>query len=280
MTTSVLPVPTWAHLELGDPVQAARVAAAAVTRARSGAYRLALVGALRVQAMVALRQEQWAEAAHAREEGLALAWSRPSPYGEGRLLHVDGEMHLHRGELEPARERLEGALAIFRRPCTRKDVERVEQALTALQGASLRDAAGPVQPALPPRQRAVAGAPANKHLLRTQRQAWALEHLRTLPTASPDSPHASQCRRHAANDVVRARRLLLHTRGVEHIDTRGHCVGGHLWWQCLHEYPLGAGRCAAGARVQQAARCGLLGRPPQEREARMSCPGPRLSGWL
>src|SRR5205085_1551124 len=63
VTTSVLPVLAWAHLELGDPEQAARVAAAAVTRARSGDYRLALVGALRVQAMVALRQGHWEEAA-------------------------------------------------------------------------------------------------------------------------------------------------------------------------------------------------------------------------
>jgi hypothetical protein len=59
----------------------------------------------------------------------------PYPYAEARLLHVYGEMHAQKGELEPARQRLEEALAIFRRLGAHKDAERMERALT---GASCR----------------------------------------------------------------------------------------------------------------------------------------------
>jgi hypothetical protein len=57
----------------------------------------------------------------------------PYPYGEARLLHVYGQMHVAKGEPGPARQRLEAALAIFRRLGARKDAERVEGTLTALR---------------------------------------------------------------------------------------------------------------------------------------------------
>src|SRR5207244_13627169 len=94
--------------------------------------RLTLVDALRVQAMVAMRQCHWQEAEKALEESLSLAHSMPYLYAEARLLHVYGQMHAQKGEVEPARERLKGALAIFQRLGARKDVERVEQAITSL----------------------------------------------------------------------------------------------------------------------------------------------------
>jgi hypothetical protein len=56
----------------------------------------------------------------------------PYPYAEARLLHVYGAMHLQKGEPGPARERLEAALAIFRRLGARKDAERTKQLLAAL----------------------------------------------------------------------------------------------------------------------------------------------------
>jgi hypothetical protein len=86
-----------------------------------------------------------------------------------------------------ARERLEAALAIFRRLGARKDIERVEQALATLPNVLPRDATVPARPSLPHTQGAVASAPANKRLPRAQRQAWALEYLRT---AGPLSPRA------------------------------------------------------------------------------------------
>jgi tetratricopeptide (TPR) repeat protein len=122
----------WTHLEMGEVAVADEVVGQAVARLRDAGQRTTLVDALWVQAMVATRQGCWAEAEPALEEGLALARTMPCPYAKGRLLHVYGQMHVARGELGPARERLETALAIFRRLGARKDAERAEKALTAL----------------------------------------------------------------------------------------------------------------------------------------------------
>jgi tetratricopeptide (TPR) repeat protein len=132
VTTHILPVLAWAHLESGDTERAEQTIMDALRRARAAGYRLALVGTLRVRALVAVRQGDWAAAEHALEEGLALARPIPNPYGEGRLLHVYGLLHMRVGEPERARERLEAALAIFRRLGAYKDRERVEEQLASL----------------------------------------------------------------------------------------------------------------------------------------------------
>jgi tetratricopeptide (TPR) repeat protein/transcriptional regulator with XRE-family HTH domain len=134
--TELLPVLAWAYLECGAVEQAAEVAAQAGARARALHHQLALVEALRVQALVACRQGQWGQATRALEEGLTLARSIPYPYAEGRLLQVDAEVHLGQGAVSPARERWEAALAIFRRLGARKDSERVEQELATLEVGS------------------------------------------------------------------------------------------------------------------------------------------------
>jgi predicted HTH transcriptional regulator len=56
-----------------------------------------------------------------------------------------------------------------------------------MQNAPSRDAAVPARPPVPARQGGVAGAPASRRLSRTERQGWAVEHLRT---AGPLSPRA------------------------------------------------------------------------------------------
>jgi Tfp pilus assembly protein PilF len=119
----------WAYLEMGDVAAADELVGQAVRRARVERYGAALVVAQRVQAMVSTRQGRWEDAQRSLEEGLALARSMPSPYAEGRLLHAYGQMHVAKGDPGPARERLEAALAIFRRLGARKDAERVERAL-------------------------------------------------------------------------------------------------------------------------------------------------------
>jgi len=68
-----------------------------------------------------------------------------------------------------------------------RDVERVEQVLRTLPSAPPRDATAQARPSLPAQQRGVAGAPVSRCLARTERQAWALEQLRT---AGPLSPRA------------------------------------------------------------------------------------------
>jgi tetratricopeptide (TPR) repeat protein len=132
VTTHVLPALAWTCLEQGDTNQGAKLVAHAIRRARAQTYRLGLVEALRVQAMLALRQGHRDEAECALEEGLALTRSMPYPRGEGRLLQVSGELHVQQGELEAARERLEAALAIFGRLGARKDAERAQQAIADL----------------------------------------------------------------------------------------------------------------------------------------------------
>jgi adenylate cyclase len=134
--TGLLPTLAWAYLEQDDVQAAAEVVRQAVGRARAQTLQLDLVEALRVQAMVACRQEEWDDARRDLDEGLALAGSMPYPHGEARLLHVYGDMHSLKGELEPARERLEEALTIFRRLGARKDAERVAQAMADLSSSA------------------------------------------------------------------------------------------------------------------------------------------------
>jgi tetratricopeptide (TPR) repeat protein len=133
--TRLLPVLAWAHLEQGKGDQAADEATQALVRCRREEMRPVLVEALRVQALVALRQGHPEEAARSLEEGMALARSMPYPYAEARLLTVEGERYVAQGETGLARERLEEALAIFRWLGARKDVERTLQALVAYDRA-------------------------------------------------------------------------------------------------------------------------------------------------
>jgi hypothetical protein len=114
---------------MGEVAVADEMVGQAVARVRAAGHRIVLVVALRVQAMVATRQGHWEDAERTQEEGLSLARRMPYPYAEARLLHVYGEMHAQKGEPKLARERLEAALAIFRRLGARKDAEQVERAL-------------------------------------------------------------------------------------------------------------------------------------------------------
>jgi tetratricopeptide (TPR) repeat protein len=129
--TGLLPVLAWAQLELGEVEEAALVIGQAVVRARAQHMRIALVDALRVRAMVALRRGEPEEAARSLDEGLTLARCMPYPYAEARLLQVYGREQTQPGNRSSGRERLEAALAIFQRLGARKDVERTEQWLAA-----------------------------------------------------------------------------------------------------------------------------------------------------
>jgi predicted ATPase/DNA-binding XRE family transcriptional regulator len=132
----LLPPYAWAHLELGDGAAAAAITRQASADARARNDRLALVDALRVQAMVAIRQQRRTDAEQALEEGLTLARSMPYPYAEARLLHVYGALHLQQNEPGRGAPRLKTALAIFRRLGARWDAAQVEEALTSLQAQS------------------------------------------------------------------------------------------------------------------------------------------------
>jgi tetratricopeptide (TPR) repeat protein/transcriptional regulator with XRE-family HTH domain len=126
----------WSHVELGDVASAATIVDRGITRARAQNDRFTLVDALRVQAMVAIRQQQLDAAGAALEEGLALARSMPYPHAEARLLHVYGLLYVQRHEAAQAAHRLDTALAIYRRLGARRDAEQAEEALTVLQAHS------------------------------------------------------------------------------------------------------------------------------------------------
>jgi ATP/maltotriose-dependent transcriptional regulator MalT len=80
----------WAQLERGEVAQAAELAATALQRIRAHQEPEQLLGALRVQAMVLVRQGHQAAAADILAEGLALAQAPgfPYPFFEACLLHV------------------------------------------------------------------------------------------------------------------------------------------------------------------------------------------------
>jgi tetratricopeptide (TPR) repeat protein len=128
----VQPTLAWALLERDEVAAAGEVALQAVRRARAVTYRRGLVEALRVQALVADRQGRWEDAESSLAEGLALARSMADPYVEGRLLHVYGAMLARKGQLVPARQRLEDALAILRCLGARKAAAQVEGSITTL----------------------------------------------------------------------------------------------------------------------------------------------------
>jgi tetratricopeptide (TPR) repeat protein/transcriptional regulator with XRE-family HTH domain len=126
------PLLALAQLELGDQAAAARVVAETIARARLDQTPLVLTEALRVAALIDLRQERLDEVTASLDEAIGIARRLPYPYQEARLLSVYGQMHAQQGAASPARECLEAALAIFRRLGARVDVERIEQALTTL----------------------------------------------------------------------------------------------------------------------------------------------------
>jgi tetratricopeptide (TPR) repeat protein len=131
--TPLVPLLAWAHLVSGEATEAEEVVAQSIARAKAQIYRPALVLALRVLALLAIRQGRWADAEQALDEGLDATQKMPYPYAEAHLLRLWGEMHLQKGGLEAARERLEAALALYRQLGARKDIQQVEQAVAAIR---------------------------------------------------------------------------------------------------------------------------------------------------
>jgi transcriptional regulator with XRE-family HTH domain/tetratricopeptide (TPR) repeat protein len=130
----LLPKLAWAHLELGEMRQAEEAAAQAVAFAQTVGDFLNLVEALRVQALVQMTQQRWAEAGAILAHILAETQSRSYAWGEARVLDVYGLLHIRQGESEPARERLQAALTIYRRLGAQRDVVRLERDLAGLAG--------------------------------------------------------------------------------------------------------------------------------------------------
>jgi tetratricopeptide (TPR) repeat protein len=122
-----------ACLELGEVERATALLAECVAQAREWKYSVLLADALRIQALLALRQGNRHDAAAALDEALMLARAMPYPYGEANILFVYGNLHAANGEVEQAREQYEAALAILGRLGERLYAEQVEHALAAVR---------------------------------------------------------------------------------------------------------------------------------------------------
>jgi len=128
----LLPKLAWAHLELGDLAQAEAAAEEAVAFAQRIDDFLNLVEAVRVQALILMARQRWAEAEQILSGILLQTQSTCYPWGEARVLDTYALLHMRRGAHGLARERLEAGLALYTRLGARKDVERIEQHLVQL----------------------------------------------------------------------------------------------------------------------------------------------------
>jgi tetratricopeptide (TPR) repeat protein len=130
--TAILPALAWAELEVGALAAARGTVAQAVRRARDQDWRLALVEAWRVQALVSLREGKTAEAESVLQEGLVLARAMEYPYAEGRLEHLAGVLCRQTGQLAAAAAHLDRARSLFAGLGARADATRVDHDLRAL----------------------------------------------------------------------------------------------------------------------------------------------------
>jgi tetratricopeptide (TPR) repeat protein/transcriptional regulator with XRE-family HTH domain len=130
--TLFLPLLAWAHLALGNIEEAVAMIEQSISRASAMNLRLALVDALRVQAMLATHQGRWPEAEAASEQALSLAREMRYPYAEVKVLYDSGLMSVQQGKPAQAREQFEAARAICGRLGERLYAEHVEQALAHL----------------------------------------------------------------------------------------------------------------------------------------------------
>jgi tetratricopeptide (TPR) repeat protein/transcriptional regulator with XRE-family HTH domain len=108
----VLPPLAWACLEVGEEERAQTLAAKSVARAVADGQRLFLVDALRVQALIAVRQGSWRKAEAKAKKSLALCRDMRYPYAEAKALYVYGRLHSAKGEPDLARKQYEQALTI------------------------------------------------------------------------------------------------------------------------------------------------------------------------
>src|SRR5262249_40144027 len=96
--TPLLALLSWAHLEAGTLQLEEMTIREALDRCRTEHHQLALVDALRIQALLAIRQERWQEAEAALEEALTLTRAMSYPYAEAKTLHSCSQLHAARGD--------------------------------------------------------------------------------------------------------------------------------------------------------------------------------------
>ncbi len=122
----------WTHLELGEDAQAQALAAQSISRAAAEHNRLVMIEALRVGAMVAIRQGRWQDAETSLNESLSLSQTMQCPYHEARVRYVFGLLGVAQSNVDQATGQLLAARVILRRLGERLYGEYVERALAGL----------------------------------------------------------------------------------------------------------------------------------------------------
>lgn len=120
---------TEAYLETGNLTPAGELIGLGLESARRQGNGLARLQWVRLQGMMAARQDQWETAAHCMDEALALTRAVPYPYQEARVLFSLGLIHLQAGDMPQGQQCMEKAGAIFQRLGAQPDLTRTEQAL-------------------------------------------------------------------------------------------------------------------------------------------------------
>jgi tetratricopeptide (TPR) repeat protein len=122
----LLPILAWAQLALDRDDEAAATLAAC--RGRCG--KLWLVDALRVEALLAIKQQRWQDGAAALDK--VLETCRAMPYAKAKALYVYGQLLHTRGEPQQAHEKYQAALTICERLGEGLYRPHIERALATL----------------------------------------------------------------------------------------------------------------------------------------------------
>jgi tetratricopeptide (TPR) repeat protein len=96
---------------------------------------------LRVGALIALRQQRWADAKASLDHAIDAAHYIACPYAEAKALYVYGQLYMAKHEPEQAREKFERALAICDRLGEGLYHPHIDQALAGLAAVAVRHAA-------------------------------------------------------------------------------------------------------------------------------------------
>ena len=190
-------------LARGDHDRTLACAEACLALAEPAGHRKNVVKGRRLRGQAFLAQGRPAEAEQEIMGALEVARQLGNPPQLWKTLVALGDVHVAQGRPAEAQRAYREALSVidgvaatltdaslrqtFLTSAHVQHIRQTEQAYTALQNAPSRGASVPALPSLPARQGGVAGALVNKRLSRTERQAWALEHLRA---AGPLSPRA------------------------------------------------------------------------------------------
>jgi tetratricopeptide (TPR) repeat protein len=113
--TMLAPYLAWARLAEGQEDVAETLLDQVIWRAAAEGMRLVLADALRVRALLRLRQGRLEEAGAVAAEAFAVSQAIAVLYAEAKVLYVSGAIHTEHGEPHLARARLQQALAICER---------------------------------------------------------------------------------------------------------------------------------------------------------------------